>query len=134
VHATAVQHNNPDFNGVSLRYDENGPPVIDGIGGSPTTSPEGVQTATDETATEGWPATPFAPNVASPIVPAGSVFTNHTEIVDVSAGGGGLDKTSIPFGAGQGTSLSPHASSKILGTQIHISSFHMMIPGESGAA
>lgn len=95
-------HENTDFANVSTLYAENNPPMISN---PPAAFPLGPKTST--AGIDGFPATPFAPNVASPIVPQGQTFSSHTQVTVVDAGGGGLDKTSTPYGSGEGTDLGP---------------------------
>jgi len=97
-------HENTDFAGVSTLYAANGAPLI-AVDGDVPVSVNDVG--------DGLPATPFAPNVASPIVrTVGETFSSYSDVTTVDAGGGGLDKTSVPYGSGDGFELTPHAASR----------------------
>ena len=115
LNATAIgdtAHANVDFTGVSLNYNENGVPGLADADGNI------ILADVSSVAGDGLPATPFVPNVASPIAPEGTVYTNYSQQPAATPGSvATLLKTSLPPGVGIGSALNPSDSAAIIAAQ-----------------
>ena len=112
LNATATEHGNVDFSLTSLNYDENDVPGLADLDGNI------ILANVSSVAGDGLPATPFVPNVASPIAPEGTVYTNYSQQPAATPGSvATLLKTSLPPGVGIGSALNPSDSAAIIAAQ-----------------
>lgn len=112
LNATATDHGNVDYTGVSLNYNENDVPGLADLDGNV------ILADVSSVAGDGLPATPFVPNVASPVAPPGTVYTNYSQQPEATPGSvATLTKTSLPPGMGLGSGLNPSDSAAIIAAQ-----------------